>query len=248
VKNQKETGIDCGGECDACPTCTDNLQNQGEEKTDCGGPCYNCPTCEDAIENQDESLVDCGGPCRACAWNDYKPGIIKGLVIALLAIVLLFAIYLARAVYASRLVFLVTHKKAIHFFYEDPLTYGLLRSWNSFAKHLRIERHETMTDLIKQAEYELSSMKGRVPDETMRAAVQGKLRALYAAMFGLSPGFEFDALVTGIKAARLPFSVRVIVLRNTKYLALLELTRLYGSGSYALDEALHRLHELKKAF
>jgi len=31
--------IDCGGPCQPCPTCTDNLQNQGEENTDCGGPC-----------------------------------------------------------------------------------------------------------------------------------------------------------------------------------------------------------------
>jgi hypothetical protein len=31
--------IDCGGPCDDCPTCSDNIQNQGEEGVDCGGPC-----------------------------------------------------------------------------------------------------------------------------------------------------------------------------------------------------------------
>lgn len=31
--------IDCGGPCDACPTCSDNVKNQGEEGVDCGGPC-----------------------------------------------------------------------------------------------------------------------------------------------------------------------------------------------------------------
>ena len=31
--------IDCGGPCEPCPTCTDQIQNQGEEDKDCGGPC-----------------------------------------------------------------------------------------------------------------------------------------------------------------------------------------------------------------
>lgn len=34
-----ETGVDCGGPCKPCPTCSDNIQNQGEEGVDCGGPC-----------------------------------------------------------------------------------------------------------------------------------------------------------------------------------------------------------------
>ncbi len=36
--------VDCGGSCDACPTCSDGIQNQGEEGLDCGGPCpTQCP-------------------------------------------------------------------------------------------------------------------------------------------------------------------------------------------------------------
>jgi hypothetical protein len=43
VKNQNETGIDCGGTCAACvPTCADSIQNQGEDRVDCGGPCTPC--------------------------------------------------------------------------------------------------------------------------------------------------------------------------------------------------------------
>ncbi len=34
-----EIGIDCGGGCDACPTCNDGKMNQGEAGIDCGGPC-----------------------------------------------------------------------------------------------------------------------------------------------------------------------------------------------------------------
>jgi len=37
-----EVGIDCGGPCDPCPTCSDGKQNQGEEGVDCGGPCPDC--------------------------------------------------------------------------------------------------------------------------------------------------------------------------------------------------------------
>lgn len=34
-----EIGVDCGGPCASCPTCSDELQNQGEKGVDCGGPC-----------------------------------------------------------------------------------------------------------------------------------------------------------------------------------------------------------------
>jgi hypothetical protein len=44
VKNQDETGVDCGGVCSPCPSCADGIQNQGEEDIDCGGPCTACAT------------------------------------------------------------------------------------------------------------------------------------------------------------------------------------------------------------
>jgi len=39
-----EEGVDCGGPCPPCPSCSDGIQNQGEEGIDCGGPCPPCPT------------------------------------------------------------------------------------------------------------------------------------------------------------------------------------------------------------
>jgi surface protein len=42
VQNQAETGVDCGGTCTACPTCSDGVQNQAETGVDCGGPCTAC--------------------------------------------------------------------------------------------------------------------------------------------------------------------------------------------------------------
>ena len=49
------------------PTCYDGIQNchDGlcELLVDCGGPCDACPSCSDGIKNQGEDGVDCGGPC-----------------------------------------------------------------------------------------------------------------------------------------------------------------------------------------
>jgi hypothetical protein len=37
-----------------------------ELDTDCGGPCEACPSCSDGIQNQAETGIDCGGPCALC--------------------------------------------------------------------------------------------------------------------------------------------------------------------------------------
>lgn len=73
-QNQGETGIDCGGPCDACTTgvsCSDGIQNGGETGVDCGGPCSTpcstTPTCTDGVQNGTETGVDCGGSCSPCA-------------------------------------------------------------------------------------------------------------------------------------------------------------------------------------
>ncbi len=67
IKNGDETGIDCGGHCSACPTCFDGLKNQGETGIDCGGPCAECAGCSDGIKNGNETNIDCGGSCQPCA-------------------------------------------------------------------------------------------------------------------------------------------------------------------------------------
>ncbi len=74
-----EEGLDCGGSCDPCPSCTDGIKSArlGERKvnvkleegivSDCGGLCPSCPTCHDEKKNQDEEQIDCGGPnCPSC--------------------------------------------------------------------------------------------------------------------------------------------------------------------------------------
>lgn len=67
VKNQGETGIDCGGPCRPCGTCFDGIQNNDEEGIDCGGAyCEACTACFDGIQNWDETGIDCGGSCDPC--------------------------------------------------------------------------------------------------------------------------------------------------------------------------------------
>ncbi len=67
VQNGNETGVDCGGDCTACPTCDDGIQNGSETDVDCGGDdCPACPTCDDGIQNGNETGVDCGGDCDPC--------------------------------------------------------------------------------------------------------------------------------------------------------------------------------------
>lgn len=52
-------------------TCSDGVKNQDETGIDCGGVCTACvvETCSDGIQNQDETGVDCGGVCTACPIN-----------------------------------------------------------------------------------------------------------------------------------------------------------------------------------
>ncbi|MCB0654290.1 MAG: hypothetical protein KDC85_23625 [Saprospiraceae bacterium] len=47
-------------------TCSDGIQNGNETGVDCGGDCAACPTCDDGIMNGDETGVDCGGSCDPC--------------------------------------------------------------------------------------------------------------------------------------------------------------------------------------
>ncbi len=74
AQGQDETGVDCGGSCDACPdTCEDGVQGPNETGVDCGGVCDACPgsapvqVCSDGMQGPNETSIDCGGLCPACA-------------------------------------------------------------------------------------------------------------------------------------------------------------------------------------
>lgn len=65
IQNGDETGVDCGGECPACPTCDDGVMNGDETGVDCGGSCADCPTaCSYVNINSNSFEVNWGW------WND----------------------------------------------------------------------------------------------------------------------------------------------------------------------------------
>jgi hypothetical protein len=70
VKNDSETGIDCGY-WDGPPHLCKDWEGCGSSMDCMSAVCYfgecQAPTCVDATENGDETGVDCGGSCPACA-------------------------------------------------------------------------------------------------------------------------------------------------------------------------------------
>ncbi|MBR9692928.1 hypothetical protein GOV07_03265, partial [Candidatus Woesearchaeota archaeon] len=247
IINQGEEGIDCGGPCDVCPTCDDGVQNQGEKGVDCGGQCSVCPTCEDGLRNQGETVVDCGGPCRECTMDDYLPVILRWLGFAGILLGLILFVWFAHSIVASRMTFLFSHGKGIHFFYEDGLTYALLRFFNNIGKHLRFHRDKDAKILVAQTISELKKMRA-LPDNVLHMQLVAKLRELHGSLTRLGAAFTFEALVEHVRMGDLPFAVKVIMLRNTKLLYIIEKTRYYPSASFAIDEALAALEELRQAY
>lgn len=93
------------------PSCFDGIKNchdgQCETLIDCGGSCNSCPTCSDNIKNQNELKADCGGVCDACVEIPFK--IEKSTVLYMMIIVVLSLLILYFVVYR---VYLGLKKKA----------------------------------------------------------------------------------------------------------------------------------------
>ncbi len=72
VQDEGETGVDCGGECEACISgCTDqNAINYDANAHINDGSCYSC---SDGVKNGNEEEIDCGGgdciPCGCVLGN-----------------------------------------------------------------------------------------------------------------------------------------------------------------------------------
>lgn len=68
IKNYSETDIDCGGQCNPCPSdkmcliANDCLSGYCNPNSICA-----TPSCNDGWKNGDETDVDCGGGCGKCA-------------------------------------------------------------------------------------------------------------------------------------------------------------------------------------
>lgn len=247
VLNQREDDVDCGGPCTACPTCFDTIQNQGEERVDCGGPCISCPTCYDYIQNQDETAVDCGGSCRECTLADHMGTIRVWAFWSLGIFFVLMIAYMVRVIVTSRLIFLVQHNKTIYFFHEDEPTFLILFWWNRFFRYLRFDRHKDFQEKIEKTYAELSQMR-RLPNDQLRPAMIQSLRELYAKILGLPHNFEYDIFMPSIRRSNLSFIAKVVILKNSKILYLIEKTKLYGDAGFALEDVLRAMEYLRKVF
>ena len=73
VQDGNETGIDCGGICDACGNglgCEKNSDCQSKLCDENSGTCL-VETCADGVRNGNETDVDCGGECSQCTLGDH---------------------------------------------------------------------------------------------------------------------------------------------------------------------------------
>jgi hypothetical protein len=72
VRDNGESGVDCGPGCEACTPCNNAVQDGDEAGLDCGGSCAPCPRCDDQERNGSESDVDCGGSCESRCQTDQR--------------------------------------------------------------------------------------------------------------------------------------------------------------------------------
>ncbi|MDZ4751886.1 MAG: hypothetical protein SGI87_09750 [Flavobacteriales bacterium] len=69
ILNNGEFLLDCGGPCEPCNHCIDQIfqPELGEQWLDCGGAdCLPCSECGNGIEDGSEFGIDCGGTCGPC--------------------------------------------------------------------------------------------------------------------------------------------------------------------------------------
>jgi hypothetical protein len=67
IKNQDETGVDCGGaSCEGCADGEGCRVASDCQSSLCSEKQCESGTCSDQIRNQDESDTDCGGACEPC--------------------------------------------------------------------------------------------------------------------------------------------------------------------------------------
>ena len=78
-----------------------------------------------------------------------------------------------------------------HFFYEDDFTYKLLCLWNGFFRHLRLGRRKDLGEMVQTAYTELATMKGSVPEQSLRLSITSRLRSLYGSMVPKNRSAEF---------------------------------------------------------
>ncbi len=205
IRNQNETGVDCGGPCPSCFSCSDGIQNQGEEGIDCGGPCLPCANCNDGKANcHDGSCelgVDCGGPCPNTCPIEESPAprinLMTVLLIGLLILTLLFTFYLFIRPYLVRIyIWIMARRKKRE---EMPEATLLEIETNYLALLERLRKRATKADPASVSD-ELNTLFRRFLKEAFQIKTEPTLEDL-SEMVRKSelPGMLRIALATYIK-------------------------------------------------
>ena len=200
IKNNGETGVDCGGPCKSCPSCRDLMQNEGEEGIDCGGPCLPCPSCHDGIQNGNETGIDCGGPCQSCAHVE-MPAYIgkKSNIIFFAAAAIIWVVFVMAASKAVRSALSRLGRKAPHESEIESAEQKALLQLEALSRHLK---NKSSAESAK----ELSFI----------------LREFFKGGFGLKYEFTSDELSRELKKLPLSTNIKIAALSFAKKLEELE--------------------------
>jgi len=141
--------------CNYISRCYNLIQDNGESGLDCGGPCQACETCFDRIQNQGEEGIDCGQPCRPCRTGDilttgkiiqvlpsYTPNLSSLFIIMTIVISILFTIkesHRFKGLNELRKAFHLHHKGKIISLLKDKYKLNKIKSHTKEDYHKDIE-------------------------------------------------------------------------------------------------------------
>ena len=217
IRNNQEIEIDCGGpNCPACQNCNDGIKNYQEEDVDCGGPhCSACASCFDGIQNNNETGVDCGGPnCSPCSRLE-TPGVLRAQE-GLLNTLLIIAVALGVAAFIAYRFF----KRQLHVLFSKIL-WTLLRSRRKDVLLSDHQVDELFNELLHLEKEEfLSSNKQKEHDQ-----YQDDLARLSRQFFTLVVGSAVERQAVRSKINNLPITPRVKNILKHYYDILLDLEK-----------------------
>jgi hypothetical protein len=209
IKNQNETGVDCGGPCPKqCGNCSDGLKNQGEDGVDCGGKCKPCPSCFDKVKNGFEQMIDCGGGCRACTVDDYMGKF--GFIIVILVIILAGFIGLAAYVFA-----LINPEKARQV-YDNNTLFALLISMNKASRKSRLisgKKQVLSDEITKQFLTQLTMLTKQqdLKSDSSNKPFYELIIKVYTVMINLPEGFDDQIFLAKLKESKIPLMMKVLL-------------------------------------
>ena len=209
IQNQAEIGVDCGGPCRPCLTCSDGTRNQGEEGIDCGGPCLPCPTCYDGLRNQGEEGADCGGPCKACPSLQIPAAVKKGILPALLTLVVSALLFGLISYRLRRYV----HPYIARFIMKIMQIAGIIKKEAIMPEELGLR------DFVL---FRLQQMEGRLAREEPNAIFREFLdlmKTFFKGLFQTQYEFTYEELMKAVEKEKITVTLKIVLITFLKKLS-----------------------------